>query len=397
MILVVNSGSSSIKYQVLKIENEERLASGLIERIGLPMGVVSHYKGGELVYKKQKPIENHSKGVDIVLKLLLHEENGIMKDYHEIKAVGHRVVHGGEKFTRSVLIDDKVVKVLEDITYLAPLHNPANLLGIKATREVMPDIQNVAVFDTAYHQTMPEVAFIYPLPYEFYHKHGIRKYGFHGTSHQYVSQKAAEMLGKKIEMTNVITCHLGNGASITAVKNGKSIDTSLGYGTMCGVMMGTRAGDVDPAIIISMVEELKMNPEDIKEVLYKKSGLLGISCISSDMRDIEEREAEGDKRAILSLDMFSDRVRKYVGAYAVTLGRVDAVVFTAGIGENGWEIREKICEGFEAFGATLDVEKNKVRGKQTEISKDTSPVKIFVIPTNEEMMIAKETSKIIGL
>lgn len=397
MILVVNSGSSSIKYQVLKIETEQTLSSGLIERIGLSEGIISHYKQEELVYKKQKPVEDHSQGIDMVLKLLLHEKYGIIKDYHEIKAVGHRVVHGGEDFTQSVLIDDKVLKVLEETTYLAPLHNPANILGIKAAKQAMPDIPNVAVFDTAFHQSMPEVAYIYALPYKFYEKHGIRKYGFHGTSHQYVANKAAEMLGKSIDKVNLITCHLGNGSSITAIKNGKSIDTSLGYGTMCGVAMGTRAGDIDPAIVVSMMEEMNMSADEVKEILYKKSGLLGISGISSDMRDIEEKEEQGNARARLALDIFADRVRKYVGSYAASLGRIDAVVFTAGIGENGWEIREVICRGFESFGAILDPEKNKVRGKRVEISKDTSQVKIFVIPTNEEMMIGNETAKVIGI
>lgn len=394
-ILVINSGSSSIKYQLVEINNEKILASGLIERVGLPMGKIKHKKDGKLVYEKEKSVETHSKGIDILLELLLNKEVGCIGNYHEIAAVGHRVVHGGEDFTHSVIINQKVISVLEKKTYLAPLHNPPNLLGIKASVKLMPDIKNVAVFDTAFHQTMPSVAYIYSLPYEFYEKYGIRKYGFHGTSHQFVALKAAEMLNKNIEQTNLITCHLGNGCSLAAIKNGKSIDTSLGYGTMCGVMMGTRAGDIDPAIVLTMMEELKLNADEIKNILYKKSGLLGLSKISSDMRDIEIEEEEGDENAKLSLDIFADRVRKYIGSYAVTLGEVDAIIFTAGIGENGWEIRERICKGLEVFGAELDIEENKIRGKKKDVSRKNSKVKIFVIPTNEEMMIAKETKRLI--
>ncbi|MBN1149988.1 acetate kinase [candidate division WOR-3 bacterium] len=395
-VLVVNSGSSSIKYQLIQTEDEKCLASGLIERVSLPVGIVTHKKNGVLSHKEETPVKDHQTGLDIMLKLLLHEEHGVISDYKEIDAIGHRVVHGGEKFTHSVMIDDAVMEALENSTYLAPLHNPANILGIKAARKLLPDIPNVAVFDTAFHQTMPKEAYIYALPYEFYEKRGIRKYGFHGTSHQYVAQKAAEIMRKPEEETNVVTCHLGNGCSITAVKQGRSIDTSLGYGTMCGVVMGTRAGDIDPAVVVSMVEELKMTTPEIKDLLYKKSGLLGLSGISSDMRDIEREEEKGDQRAKLALDIFADRVRKYIGSYAVTLGRVDAIVFTAGIGENGWEIRERICAGLESMGAHLDNEKNKVRGKIAEISKEGSPVKIFSIPTNEELMIAKETLKIVS-
>ncbi|MBN2364097.1 acetate kinase [candidate division WOR-3 bacterium] len=394
-VLVINSGSSSIKYQLIETNDENCLASGLIERVSLPMGIITHKKHGVLSHKDEIPVKDHQAGLDMMLKLLMHEKHGVIKNYTEINAIGHRVVHGGEKFTHSVMIDDSVMEALENSTYLAPLHNPANILGIKAARKLLPKIPNVAVFDTAFHQTMPKVAYIYSLPYEFYEKRGIRKYGFHGTSHQYVAQKAAETLGKAYDQTNVITCHLGNGCSLAAVKNGKSIDTSLGYGTMCGVVMGTRAGDIDPAIIVSMVEELNMTPADIKNVLYKKSGLLGLSGVSSDMRDIEKEEENGNERAKLALDVFADRVRKYIGAYAVTLGKVDAIVFTAGIGENGWEIRERICAGLEGIGAFLDTEKNKVRGKLAIISKEDSPVKIISVPTNEELMIAKETVKIV--
>ncbi len=395
-VLVINSGSSSIKYQLIETEDENCLASGLIERISLPVGIISHKKHGELSHKEETPVKDHQAGLDMMLKLLLHEKHGVIKSYREIDAIGHRVVHGGEKFTHSVKIDDKVMEALEGSTYLAPLHNPANILGIKAARHLLPDIPNIAVFDTAFHQTMPKVAYIYALPYEFYEKRGIRKYGFHGTSHQYVAIKAAETLNIPYDKICAITCHLGNGCSIAAVKDGKSVDTSLGYGTMCGLVMGTRAGDIDPAIIVSMVEELKLTPSEIKTILYKQSGLLGLSGVSSDMRDIEKEEEKNNERAKIALDIFADRVRKYIGAYAVTLGKVDAIVFTAGIGENGWEIRERICRGLEAMGAHLDIEKNKIRGKLAVVSQDESPVKILSIPTNEEMMIAKETVKILS-
>jgi len=392
-ILVINSGSSSIKFKLIDMENEILLAEGLIERIGLPEGRIK-FKSFEKTIILEEPVPDHTKGIDFVLDALTNSEYGPIDSYSEIGAVGHRVVHGGEKFTSSVIIDEKVIKGIEDCSFMAPLHNPANLQGIWAAMEDLPGIPNVAVFDTAFHQTMPPVSYIFPVPYSVFEEKRIRRFGFHGPSHQYVSRQAAIMMDKPIEELCIITCHLGNGSSLTAVKHGESMDTSLGYGTACGVMMGTRSGDVDSAVLIDLIENYGYSISDVKEMVYKKSGIAGISEISSDQRDIEDAAEGGNEKAELALEMFASSVRKYIGAYAVTMGALDAIVFTAGVGENGPQMRERICRGLEVLGISIDIEANDFKGLQRDISAPESRVKVMVIPTNEELMIARETNRL---
>jgi len=394
-ILVINSGSSSIKFKLIDMLNEKQLAEGLIERIGLPEGRIKFKSGGKTIILEE-PVHDHRAGLVFVLDVLTDSEYGPIEKLGEIGAVGHRVVHGGEKFTSSVVIDDEVIKGIEECSCLAPLHNPPNLEGIHAAMDSLPGIPNVAVFDTAFHQTMPPVSYVYPLPYSIYEDKRMRRFGFHGTSHQYVAQKAANMLEKPLEELCIVTCHLGNGSSLAAVKHGKSIDTSLGYGTACGVVMGTRSGDIDSAIIIDLIENFSYSISDVWEMIYKRSGIVGISGISSDQRDVEEAAMEGNERAQLALDIFASSVRKYIGAYAVTMGALDAIVFTAGIGENGPEMRERICNGLEVLGVSIDKETNDFRGLQRDISSSESRVKVLVIPTNEELMIARETDRLAG-
>ncbi|WP_069650229.1 acetate/propionate family kinase [Caloranaerobacter ferrireducens] len=394
-ILVINCGSSSLKYQLIDMTNEEVLAKGLAERIGIDGSRVKHRTIGKEEVIIEKPMSNHKVALEIVLNALTDSEHGAIKSMEEISAVGHRVVHGGEKFSGSVVIDDEVLKVLRECADLAPLHNPPNIMGIEACQELMPNTPMVGVFDTAFHQTMPKSSYIYPLPYELYEKYGIRKYGFHGTSHKYVSNRAAEILGKDINELNIITCHLGNGASLAAVKKGKSIDTSMGFTPLEGLAMGTRCGDIDPAIVTFLMEKENMSTSEVNNLLNKKSGVLGISGVSSDFRDIEEAAAKGNERAQLALDKFTSRVKKYVGAYAAIMGGVDVIVFTAGLGENSPETREAVCEGLEFMGVEIDKEKNKVRGKETIISTENSKVKVLVVPTNEELMIARETKALV--
>jgi acetate kinase len=395
-ILVINSGSSSIKFQVMDSDTGAMLGKGLLERIGEESGVL-RFEADSRSIREEQPIPDHSRGLDLLLKTITHPEYGTLASLEEIRACGHRVVHGGERFTRSVLIDEEVLRTLRECAELAPLHNPPNILGIEAAMEKLPGIPNVAVFDTAFHQTMPRVNYLYGLPYEVYEKYRIRRYGFHGTSHQYVSQRAAEMLGRPLEDLNLITCHLGNGCSVTAVRGGRSVDTSLGFGTFCGLMMGTRCGDVDPAALFELMEHHGWSLEKVKKTVYRESGLLGISGLSNDMRDIEDASFKrGEEMATLALDMFVDRVRKYIGAYAATLGRLDGIVFTAGIGENGPEIREMVCSGQETLGIRIDPEANKVRGKERIVSMPDSRVKVLVVPTNEELMIARETRRVIS-
>ncbi len=392
-ILVINSGSSSIKFQVVDGEREKMLASGLIERIGQDQGRMKYKCRGEKT-EINKPIPNHETGLEMVLGIIVHPEKGAISSLEEIGACGHRVVHGGEKFTSSVLINDEVLAGLEEVSEMAPLHNPANIMGIRAAMKKLPGVPNVAVFDTAFHQTMPEVNYVYSLPYKLYEDYGIRRFGFHGTSHQFVSQRAAEVLGKPLEEVNTITCHLGNGSSLTAVEGGRSIDTSLGFGTFCGVMMGTRSGDVDPAILFDLMENRGWTLQQVKNMVYKESGLLGISGFSMDMRDVEEEMWKGDRKSKLAFEMFADRVRKYIGSYAVTLGKLDALVFTAGIGENGWELRELICDKLGVLGIELDLEANKSKGEEKIISTPNSKVTVLVVPTNEELMIARDTLRL---
>lgn len=394
-ILVINCGSSSLKYQFIDMRDESVLAKGLVERIGIEGSVLKHERTGMDKETIKQSIPDHNVALRLVIDALMNEKYGAIKDLSEINAVGHRVVHGGEAFACSVVIDGKVKKSLEDCIDLAPLHNPPNLVGINACEKILPNVPMVAVFDTAFHQTMPSSSYLYALPYEYYTKHKIRRYGFHGTSHLYVSRRAADMLGKKPEDVNIITCHLGNGASITAVEKGKSIDTSMGFTPLEGLIMGTRTGDMDPAIVTFLMEKEKLSAKDVDSIMNKKSGVLGLSGVSSDFRDIEQEAEKGNERAQIALDCFHNRVKKYIGAYMAELGHVDAIVFTAGLGENSVESREEICKGMEALGIELDTEENKVRGKEKIVSKESSKIKIMVIPTNEELVIARDTLALI--
>ena len=395
-ILVINCGSSSLKYQFIDMKDESVLAKGLVERIGIDGSVLKHEKTGAEKQTITSDMPNHEVALKLVMDALVNESYGVIKDFKEIDAVGHRVVHGGEDFANSVLIDENVMKSIEDCIDLAPLHNPPNIIGIKACQKLLPGVKMVAVFDTAFHQTMPDYAYIYAIPYEYYEKYKIRRYGFHGTSHRFVSQRASELMGKKIENCNIITCHLGNGASLAAIKNGKSIDTSMGFTPREGLIMGTRSGDIDPAVMPFLADKENMSVKEIDNMLNKKSGVLGVSGVSSDFRDIEGEAEKGNDRARLALDMFHTRVKKYIGAYMAELGDVDAIVFTAGLGENSIGSREEICKGLESLGIEIDVDANKVRGKEQLISKKDSKIKIYVIPTNEELVIARDTFEMVN-
>jgi len=395
-ILVVNCGSSSLKYQLINMENEELIAIGLAERIGIEGSVVKHQTIGKEKVTIEQKMDDHKAAIQIVLNALVDENHGAIKSMDEISAVGHRVVHGGEEFSNSVLITDEVKKALEKCSDLAPLHNPPNLMGIHACEEILPNVPMVGVFDTAFHQTMPKDSFMYALPYELYEKYKIRRYGFHGTSHKYVANKAAEVLGKPIEDLKIITCHLGNGASITAVDGGQSVDTSMGFTPLEGLAMGTRCGDMDPAIVTFLMEKHHVSSNEVNDIMNKKSGVLGISGVSSDFRDIEGAASEGNERAQLALNMYHKRVTKYIGAYAAEMGGVDAIVFTAGLGENSPETRKEACKGLEFLGIKIDDEKNNVRGKERIVTTDDSKVKVLLIPTNEELAIARETKSIVG-
>ena len=394
-ILVVNSGSSSIKYQLFDMTDESVLAKGLVEKIGIPDSIINHYPFNREPVITRQDIPNHKVGIKLMMDALLHQDYGVIKDISEIVAVGHRVVHAGEKFSGSVLLTDEVMDAVKECIELAPLHNPPNILGIEVCKELMPGVPQVGVFDTAFHQTIPECAYLYGIPYKFYKKYKVRRYGFHGTSHKFVAQRAAEILEKPLEELKIITCHLGNGSSITAVKHGISIDTSLGFGTVAGIIMGTRCGDVDPAVIPFLMDKEKLTVEDINKIIYKESGFIGLSeGISSDNRDLGKKAKEGDERAIRALSVFDYGIKKYIGAYAAAMGGVDVLVFTAGIGENAWKVRRGACEGLEFLGIRIDPEKNKVCRKEAIISNDNSKVKVMVIPTNEEWMIAKDTMEI---
>lgn len=394
-VLVINCGSSSLKYQLIDMKDERVLAKGLAERIGIEGSQVKHEATGKEKKVYTEPLATHKEAINTVLNALVDPVYGAVKSLEEIDAVGHRVVHGGEKFAGSVVITDEVVKAMDECTDLAPLHNPPNIIGINACKELLPTVPMVGVFDTAFHQTMPKEAYIYPLPYELYKELGIRRYGFHGTSHKFVAQRVGEMLNKDIKDLKIITCHLGNGASVTAIKDGKSIDTSMGLTPLEGLVMGTRCGDIDPAIVTFLMDKKNLTIDQVNSLMNKESGVLGISGISSDFRDIEGAAAEGNERAQLALDKFYYTVRKYIGSYAAAMGGVDIVIFTAGLGENSASAREEICKGLEFLGITVDTEKNNVRGKEVEISKDNSNVKVFVIPTNEELMIARETKTLV--
>ncbi len=394
-ILVINAGSSSLKYQLIDMETETVMAKGLCERIGIDGSRLKHTPAGKDTVTIEKPMETHADAIKMVLDAMVDTSYGVISSMSEISAVGHRVVHGGEFFNQSVIINDEVKNAIEACVPLAPIHNPANLIGISACEEAMPNVPQVAVFDTAFHQTMPQEAFMYALPYDLYEKDKIRKYGFHGTSHKYVAAKAAEMLGKPLSECKIVTFHLGNGSSVTAVDGGKSIDTSMGFTPLAGVVMGTRSGTIDAAIVKYLADKEGMNLEQIDELLNKKSGVLGISGVSSDFRDLEAAAGEGHKRAQLALDVFAYSTRRYFGEYAVALGGVDAVVFTAGVGENTPSMREAILKNTEFMGIKLDKAKNEAaRGVQADISAADSKVKVLVIPTNEELMIARETAEL---
>ena len=391
-ILVINAGSSSLKYQLLNPETQQVLAKGLCERIGIDGKFTYKPEGKTAVKEADVAMPSHNEAIKAVLDALVDKDNGVIGSMKEIDAVGHRVVHGGEKFAKSVLITDEVMAAIEECNPLAPLHNPANIIGIKACQALMPGTPMVAVFDTAFHQTMPAAAYMYALPYEYYEKDKVRRYGFHGTSHKYVTQRAAEMLGKPIEELKLISCHLGNGSSIAAVDGGKSVDTSMGFTPLAGLPMGTRCGDIDAGILQYLMNKYGMDIDKMLNVLNKKSGVEGLSCVSSDFRDLENAAAEGNEKAELAQKKFAYEVRKYVGAYAAAMGGVDAVIFTAGVGENDKVIRAMACEGLEFMGLKLDETANDVRGKETVISAADSKVKVLLIPTNEELMIAIDTA-----
>ncbi len=394
-ILVINCGSSSLKYQLLNMNDESVLASGLVERIGIEGAQLKHEIPGRDKEVIKTPMNDHKDALGHVLEAITHAEYGAIKDLKEINAIGHRVVHAGEKYAASVVIDEDVIKALEECIELAPLHNPPNLMGIEAMQELLVGVPNVAVFDTAFHQTMPASSYIYALPYELYEKYGVRRYGFHGTSHKYVSQRAAEMLGKDIKDLKLVTCHLGNGASLAAIEGGKVVTTSMGFTPLEGLVMGTRCGDIDPAIVTYVMNKEGLSPKEMDNLLNKKSGVLGVSGVSSDFRDIENAAAEGNERAQLALDAFDQRVTQYIASYAATMGGVDAVIFTAGLGENSIDNREAICKNLGFMGVELDAEKNNVRGKDTVVSTDSSKVKVMVVPTNEELMIARDTLELV--
>ena len=395
-ILVINCGSSSLKYQLIDMNGEKVLAKGLVERIGIEGAQIKHETTGKEKVIIKEPMKDHKRALELVLSAIVNKEYGAIDSMDEIGAVGHRVVHGGEDFSSSVIIDEAVMDALKRNIELAPLHNPPNIMGIEACKELMPNTPMVAVFDTAFHQSIPADNYIYAIPYEYYEKYKIRRYGFHGTSHKYVALRAAEILGKDIKDLNIVTCHLGNGSSVTAIEGGLSVDTSMGFTPLEGLAMGTRSGDIDPAIIPFLMNKENMTFEEVNNMLNKQSGVLGISGISSDFRDLEVAAKEGNKRAELALKVFTNRVTKYIAAYAAQMCRIDVLVFTAGIGENSDTIREMICDGLECLGIIIDKTLNKgVRGEEAQLNKDLTSVTILVIPTNEELMIARDTMELV--
>ncbi len=393
-ILVINCGSSSLKFQLIDSETEAVLGKGLCERIGID-GRINFTPGDGDKITKDTSIPDHNKAIELVIEALTDASTGVIKSLDEIGAVGHRIVHGGEKFTKSVVIDEDVIKAIEDVSDLAPLHNPANLIGIRACQKAMPGVPMVAVFDTAFHQTMPEEAFLYGIPYSLYEKYKIRRYGFHGTSHSYVSKRAAEMLGKDYADLKTIVCHLGNGASISAVKNGKCVDTSMGLTPLEGLIMGTRSGDIDPSVVEFIMKKEGIDVAEAENILNKKSGVYGLSGdVSSDFRDLEDGYNNGDKGCIRAINTFCYRVAKYIGSYAAAMDGVDCICFTAGVGENGPLVRNIICERLGFLGVELDKEANEVHGKEKVVSTDASKIKVLVVPTNEELAIARDTNEL---
>lgn len=393
-ILVLNCGSSSFKYQLINMEDESVMAKGNYERIGIGESFLTH-KVGEEKFKFTHPVQNHSEAIKFVMEQLTDKEHGVIASLDEINAIGHRVVHGGEKFTKSAIVTDEVEKGIEDAITFAPLHNPAHLQGIDACKKELPGKPNVVVFDTAFHQTMPKEHFLYAIPYEYYEKYGIRKYGAHGTSHKYVSLRIAELLGKPVEELKIINCHLGQGASLCAIQNGECVDTSMGLTPLGGIAMGSRSGDLDPSVVTYIMKKENLSPDEMETILNKKSGIYGISKISPDNRDIEEAAAAGNEQAILTLKEYAYIIAQYIGKYAVTMNGVDVITFTAGVGERGPETREEICNYLGFMGVELDKELNKVKGEEREISTKDSKVKVWIVPTNEELMIARETMNLV--
>jgi acetate kinase len=397
-VLVINCGSSSLKYQLIDMSSEESLAQGLVERIGINGSILTQKVEGKDKYEIETPLKDHQDAIELVLKSLVDEKYGVIKSMDEIAAVGHRVVHGGEKYASSVVLDEVVIKNLDEFTKLAPLHNPPNIIGINACKALMPKTPMVAVFDTAFHQTMPEKAFMYPLPYELYEEDHIRRYGFHGTSHKYVAGEIAKWMHKDVKELKTVTCHIGNGVSVTAVDGGISVDTTMGFTPLDGIIMGSRSGSIDPAIVTYLIKEKGYSIDEVNDILNKKSGVLGISGVGTDFRDIRSAvENDNNHRALLAMDIFGYQIRKQIGAYAAVMGGVDAIVFTAGIGEHAPEIRSRALVNMEFLGIEVDLEKNESHniGDGMEISKETSKVKVVVIPTNEELMIAKETLELV--
>lgn len=395
-VLVINCGSSSLKYQLISTDTEEVLAKGLCERIGLDGIHTYQPKGGDKI-KCEVAMPDHTVAVKLVIEALTNAENGVIKSLEEIDAVGHRIVHGGEKFAKSVVIDDEVIEAIKECNDLAPLHNPANLIGVDSCKTLMPNVPMVAVFDTAFHQTMPEKAYLYGIPYEYYEKYKVRRYGFHGTSHDYVSKRTAEFLGKNIEDMKIIVCHIGNGASISAVKNGKCVDTSMGLTPLEGLIMGTRSGDLDPAIVEFICNKEGISVSEMLTILNKKSGVLGLSAgLSSDFRDLGEAADKGNLQAAKALDTYAYRVAKYIGSYVAAMNGVDAIAFTAGVGENNIAVRAAVCSYLTYLGTELDPVKNEVRGEEVFISKDGSKVPLLVIPTDEELSIARQTVELVS-
>ncbi|MDR2712245.1 MAG: acetate kinase [Clostridiales bacterium] len=394
-ILVLNCGSSSLKYQLFDMEGEKVLAKGLVEKIGIEGSLLTHKLASGDKIEFQRDIPDHAQGIAMLIEALTHQDYGVITEMAEIDAVGHRTVHGGDLFASSVRISREVVDTLKRLVELAPLHNPPGITGIEACQQIMPGVPMVGVFDTSFHQTMPPSSYIYGIPYKYYEKYGVRRYGFHGTSHRYVSERVAQLVGKPLAELKIITCHLGNGSSIAAIAGGKVLDTSMGFTPLEGLVMGTRSGDLDPAILAFLADKESLDVQQVTNILNKKSGLLGISGVSSDMRYIEEAALEGNERAKLALDVFHKSVLRYIGAYAAELNGADVLVFTAGIGENGPETRKAICHNLTYLGADLDIEANQCRGKEVEITKPGSKLRVFVVPTNEELMIARDTMEVI--
>lgn len=394
-ILVLNAGSSSLKYQVIDMETEKMLVKGYFERIGQPNSFLTHKVNG-IKHKFEHQAKNHEQAIKFVLDRLTNSHYGVMKDLSELAGIGHRVVHGGEKFSAAVVINDEVIEEIRRCSDLAPLHNPAAILGMEACKKVVPNVKMVAVFDTAFHQTLPKARYIYPIPYEYYEKYSVRKYGFHGTSHQYVSQRVAELLGKDIKDLKIINCHLGQGASVCAIQNGESVETSMGLTPLGGIVMGTRSGDLDPSVVTYLMQKENLSPEKMENRLNKESGAYGVSMVSVDFRDIEVEAEAGGHHAKLALDIFHDTVASYIAKCMVAMNGVDVLNFTAGVGEKGPISRKAICEKLEFLGIKIDDEKNKIRGEEAELSAKESKVKIYTIPTNEELMIARETIRHLG-